>query len=133
MIPGLLGHLNIIVIIACTISLCTTSVPYATKSFVGRSQSFVLCYAINSISLIARGYLQNWCSYRMGGWTNFGQNLDKCPIFVQGLSKVCPKLQNVLLLSNNFQISGQMSKFYISFVQDLSNFLPLSKLFWLYL
>ena len=61
------------------------------------------------------------CSYRTGGWTNFGQNLDKCPIFVQGLSKVCPKLQNVLLLSNIFQISGQMSKFYISFVQDLSN------------
>ena len=80
-----------------------------------------------------RKHLSQRCSYRTGGWTNFGQNLDKCPIFVQGLSKVCPKLQNVLLLSNIFQISGQMSKFYISFVQDLSNFLPLSKHFWLQL
>ena len=45
----------------------------------------------------------------------------QCPIFVEGLSKVCPNLQNVLLLSNIFQISGQMYKVYINFVQDLFN------------
>ena len=69
------------------------------------------------------------CSYRTGGWTNLGQNLDKCLMFVQGLSKVCPRFVNVLVLSNNFWIFGQLSKLYLRFVLGLSKFSALSKFF----
>ena len=44
------------------------------------------------------------CSCTMGGRTNIGQILDKCPIFVQGLYKVCPRFVHVQVLSKVCQI-----------------------------
>ena len=56
----------------------------------------------------------------MGGWTNIGQILDKCQIFVKVLSNVCPIFVNVQVLSNFYQIFGQLSNICPIIVKVLS-------------